>query len=100
MNTKQEIWHVGYNGPKAVQFIELFPQPNAKDKAVILFHGVPEVVDAADLYESRAACYRDAGNRKQATALQAMQQATEWFANADKVESEEVKDGERCLGGT
>jgi hypothetical protein len=94
MNTKQEIWHVGYNGPRSVQFIELFPQPNVKDRAVILFHGVPEVVDAADLHESRAACYREAGNRKQAIAFQAMQQATEWFASADKVESEEAKEGE------
>jgi hypothetical protein len=92
MISNQEVWHTGYNCPRSVLFIELYPQSHGKDKAVVTFHGVPEVVDAFDLHETRAACYGDAGNRKQAAALLAMQQATEWFANADKVETEEQKE--------
>jgi hypothetical protein len=84
MERGQEVWHNGYNGPRKVVFVDKYD-----DKALVLFHDKPEVVDLKDMFALRSQCYRAAANAKQAEALRAMQQATEWFANADSCETVE-----------
>lgn len=96
MKSGDEVWHLGYNGPRTVEFVELFPYPHnyepTKDKAVVLFHGVPEVVDAKDLYDNRAACYRTAAVVAQQSASTFMAKASEYLTAADKSEAESKED--------
>jgi len=56
----------------------------SRDKTVVLFHGVPEVVDKKDLYANAAECYMDAANRAMSKASDEMARAADYQSRAGK----------------
>jgi hypothetical protein len=89
INRGVEMWHLGYNGPRTVEYIESFPPPNGpmvagdnKNKTVVLFHGVPEVVEDSELYDNAADCYMAAASLEMSKASDAMVRAADYQGRA------------------
>jgi len=63
-----DVWLLGFHGPRCVAFVEHFPPPNGnmttepsqEGKAVVTFHGVPEVVEMKNLFATANEAYADA----------------------------------------
>lgn len=80
------VWVYDYRGPRCCTLDQRY-ENGSTPKVLLLFHGEPELHNAADIYLTKAACYRAAAQRKQKEAFDAMKLATEWLTLADKDEA-------------
>lgn len=103
INRGVEMWHLGYNGPRTVEYVESFPPPNGpmtigenKNKTVVLFHGVPEVVDEKDLFDNAEDCYATAASKAMSAASDAMVRAADYQGKASeyKANTKKASEGE------
>jgi hypothetical protein len=85
MSEKQNkiVWHLGYHGPRSVELVM-----GISTKALVLFHGSPELVDMKDLYESRQKCFQVAAAAENKEAAEHSRRAADYLEHASKVDGE------------
>jgi len=90
LNRGDEVWCLGYNGPKTAVFVESFPPAigpmkvgENKNVSVVLFNGNPELAKDSELYETKSACYSAAADRALKSSISEMRKAVEYREQAE-----------------
>lgn len=85
-NPDQKVWHLGYNGPRQCILVTIIENKfnKEKDKAVILFHGSPEVVNEKDIFSSKRECYLFAAKVQQEKSAAHSRWAARYLEEAKK----------------
>lgn len=78
----QDVWHVGYNGPRCVKLKRIYGEHR---KAVVEHHGSLELVDVDDVYDTDAKAYTAAWLKEMESAQKAMNQAAIYKRKADEL---------------
>lgn len=83
---EREVWVLGYQGPKCGLFVQEWPKVK---KTLILFHGVPEIVDSEKCYKHARDCYHAAIDAEQQIAIRAMKQCESFMQAKGELNGEE-----------
>lgn len=75
----RDVWHLHFYGPR--QCVHLKDFPDAK-KVLIEYHGVPEILEAASVFQDKRECYQAAAAKKMDEGMACIQQANQWLAES------------------
>ena len=75
-----EVWVLKYTGPQSMVRLKVFDESK---KVLVACRGTPEIVEATDVFKSKAECFRAAIAKKTAEGMACLTRAQQWLAEID-----------------